>query len=76
MTTVFVLEIVFGILATMIVCWFSRQREFRADAGSAHLAGKRKMIAALQRLSGASGHSSPPSRSSPRHRRRRQRSRL
>jgi heat shock protein HtpX len=52
--TVMVLQTVFGILATMIVCWFSRYREFRADAGGAHLAGKRKMIGALQRL--ASGH--------------------
>jgi len=58
--TVFVLEIVFGILATAIVCWFSRRREFRADAGGAGLAGKRKMIAALQRLSAASGHSTLP----------------
>lgn len=48
--TVIILEIVFGILASMIVAWFSRRREFRADAGGAHLAGKRKMIAALQRL--------------------------
>lgn len=48
--SVVVLEIIFGILASAIVCWFSRQREFRADAGGAHLAGRRKMIAALQRL--------------------------
>ena len=47
---VIVLEIVFGILASAIVCWFSRQREFRADAGGAHLAGRRKMVSALQRL--------------------------
>jgi heat shock protein HtpX len=52
--TVIVLEIVFGIAASVIVAWFSRRREFRADAGGAHLAGKRKMIAALQRL--AAGH--------------------
>jgi heat shock protein HtpX len=58
--TVFVLQIVFGILATAIVCWFSRQREFRADAGGAHLAGKRKMIAALERLKGGDGRSSLP----------------
>lgn len=45
-----VLQILFGILASMIVAWFSRYREFRADAGGAHLAGKRKMIAALERL--------------------------
>ena len=47
---VFVLEAVFGILASMIVAWFSRQREFRADAGGASLAGRQKMIAALERL--------------------------
>ncbi len=58
--TVFVLQIVFGILATAIVCWFSRQREYRADAGGAHLAGKRKMISALERLKGGDGHSSLP----------------
>ena len=51
MATVFVLEMLFGILASMIVMWFSRQREFRADAGAARLAGRDKMIAALQRLS-------------------------
>jgi len=45
-----VAEIVFGILASVIVMWFSRQREFRADAGSAQLVGKQKMIAALYRL--------------------------
>jgi len=41
---------VFGVLASIIVMWFSRQREFRADAGAAKLAGRDKMIAALQRL--------------------------
>ncbi|AWX15265.1 zinc metalloprotease HtpX [Mergibacter septicus] len=45
-----VLEIVFGFLASLIAMWFSRYREFRADAGSAQLVGKEKMIAALQRL--------------------------
>lgn len=45
-----VLELVFGILASVITMWFSRYREFRADAGSAKLVGKEKMIAALQRL--------------------------
>lgn len=50
---VMVLELVFGILASMIVFWFSRQREFRADAGAAKLAGSDKMIAALRRLQGA-----------------------
>ncbi len=48
--TVIVLQILFGILASMVVAWFSRQREFRADAGGAGLAGRQKMIAALQRL--------------------------
>jgi len=43
-------EIVFGIIATMIVMWFSRYREFRADAGGAELAGRPKMVAALERL--------------------------
>lgn len=43
-------QIVFGILASAIVMYFSRYREFRADAGSAELAGREKMIAALQRL--------------------------
>ncbi|WP_114194038.1 protease HtpX [Edaphovirga cremea] len=45
-----VLELVFGILASMITMWFSRYREFHADAGSAKLVGREKMIAALQRL--------------------------
>lgn len=45
-----VLEMVFGILASIIAMWFSRYREFKADAGSANLVGKEKMIAALERL--------------------------
>jgi heat shock protein HtpX len=45
-----VAQILLGILASMIVMWFSRQREFRADAGGAKLAGRDKMIAALERL--------------------------
>ncbi len=48
--TSLVAQIVFGILASVIVMWFSRQREFRADAGGARLAGTRNMIAALERL--------------------------
>jgi len=48
--TTIIAEIVLGILASIIVMWFSRQREFRADAGGARLAGRQKMIAALQRL--------------------------
>jgi len=45
-----VLELVFGILASIITMWFSRHREFHADAGSAKLVGREKMIAALERL--------------------------
>ncbi len=46
-------EIIFGVLASIIVAWFSRRREFRADAGSAHLMGAREpMIRALARLGG------------------------
>src|SRR5215218_1659597 len=48
--TVIVAELVLGILASMVVMWFSRRREFRADHGGATLAGRNKMIAALQRL--------------------------
>ncbi|MGE5240822.1 MAG: protease HtpX [Bacteroidota bacterium] len=48
-----VAQLVLGILASMIVMWFSRQREFRADAGGAKLAGRGKMIAALERLKAA-----------------------
>jgi heat shock protein HtpX len=45
-----VAQIVLGILASTIVMWFSRQREFRADAGAARLAGANRMVAALERL--------------------------
>jgi heat shock protein HtpX len=45
-----VAELVLGVLASIIVAWFSRQREFRADAGGASLAGRSKMISALERL--------------------------
>ena len=48
--TSIIAELVLGILASIIVLWFSRQREFRADAGGASLAGRHKMIAALERL--------------------------
>jgi len=48
--TTIVAELVLGILASVIVMWFSRYREFRADAGGASLAGRNKMIAALERL--------------------------
>ena len=47
-----VLQLLFGFLASFIVMWFSRQREYRADAGAAKLVGAPKMIAALQRLKG------------------------
>ena len=57
---VFVLEMVFGIFATMIAMWFSRHREFRADAGGAQLAGRQKMIAALERLKVNHGQSTLP----------------
>jgi heat shock protein HtpX len=50
--TTIVLDILFGFLAAIIVAWFSRQREFRADAGSARLLGKQPMIHALARLGG------------------------
>jgi heat shock protein HtpX len=53
MITTFVLDIVLGFAAAMVVAWFSRQREFRADAGSAQLLGRRQpMINALARLGG------------------------
>ncbi len=51
--TVIACEILFGILASIIVAWFSRQREYRADAGAAHLMGSREpMMRALARLGG------------------------
>lgn len=53
-------EIVLGILATTVVMWFSRQREYRADAGGAALAGREKMIAALERLRLNQGQSHMP----------------
>jgi heat shock protein HtpX len=53
MVTVVVCDIVFGILASIVVMWFSRQREFRADAGAAHLMGTpQPMMNALRRLGG------------------------
>ncbi|GAB3726818.1 protease HtpX [Luteimonas pelagia] len=57
---VFVLDMIFGLFASMIAMWFSRHREFRADAGGARLAGKEKMIAALERLAQTYGHSTLP----------------
>ena len=47
---VMVFQIVFSILGSIVVCWFSRQREFRADAGGARLAGRENMINALRAL--------------------------
>jgi len=55
--TSMVAQVVLGILASMIVMWFSRWREYRADAGAARLAGKFKMISALRRLQQA--HTAP-----------------
>ncbi len=53
MVTTFVLDILLGFLAAIVVAWFSRQREFRADAGSAHLLGRSQpMVNALTRLGG------------------------
>jgi heat shock protein HtpX len=57
---VFMLEIVFGLFASIIVMRFSRWREFRADAGGANLAGKHKMVAALERLASNQAQSSLP----------------
>ena len=48
--TMIISELLLGILASIVVMWFSRQREYRADFGGGQLAGKQKMIAALQRL--------------------------
>ncbi len=48
--TMIIAELVLGILASIIVMWFSRRREFRADQGGASLAGRRNMISALEKL--------------------------
>jgi heat shock protein HtpX len=58
--TIMALDILFGLFASVITMWFSRHREYRADAGGAALAGKDKMIAALQRLAQNHGQSSLP----------------
>jgi heat shock protein HtpX len=58
--TSIVAELVLGILASTIVLWFSRRREFRADAGGAELAGREKMVAALGRLKQAYAPSTLP----------------
>lgn len=57
--TSIVAELVLGFLASIIVMWFSRRREFRADAGAAKLVGANKMIAALQRLNSTSTEALP-----------------
>ena len=62
MITTIVLDIVLGFLAAIIVAWFSRQREFRADAGAAQLMGRKQpMINALHRLGGMRPGAMPPS---------------
>lgn len=57
---VMVSQILLGILASMIVMWFSRYREFRADAGGAKLSGRNNMIGALQRLQSYHNQSAMP----------------
>ena len=60
MVTTFVLDLLFGFLAGMVVAWFSRQREFRADAGAGQIMGRNQpMIHALQRLGGLSSGELP-----------------
>jgi heat shock protein HtpX len=59
MVTVIISQIVLGILANIIVAWFSRQREFRADRGGASVAGTGNMVAALERLKMASNEPLP-----------------
>jgi heat shock protein HtpX len=60
LVSVIVTQILLGILASIIVFWFSRRREFRADAGGARLAGRGGMIAALRRLHQASDQQALP----------------
>lgn len=55
-----VLQLVFGLFASMIAMWFSRHREFRADIAGAELASREKMIAALERLQANHGESTLP----------------
>jgi heat shock protein HtpX len=57
--TTLVAQLVLGILASMIVCWYSRRREFRADSGGANLAGAGNMIGALEALKGSHGAPMP-----------------
>jgi heat shock protein HtpX len=60
--TAIVAELVIGILASLIVFWFSRRREFRADAGGARLAGRDRMVGALERLKASYGQTTLPDR--------------
>ncbi len=59
LVTALLTQLVLGVLALLIVMWFSRQREFRADAGGARLAGRERMIAALERLRQSPGEPLP-----------------
>ncbi len=59
---VMVLQLTLGLLAMLIVMWFSRQREFRADAGGAELAGRDQMIAALEHMQNQNLQSQLPDR--------------
>ena len=62
MVTTIVCDILFGVIASIIVAWFSRQREYRADAGAARLMGSaRPMVGALRRLGGLSAGELPQS---------------
>jgi heat shock protein HtpX len=58
--TTMVAQLVLGLLANMIVSWYSRRREFRADRGGADLAGAGRMIEALQVLKRSQGEPMPP----------------
>jgi heat shock protein HtpX len=58
--TAIIAELVIGLLASLIVFWFSRHREFRADAGGARLAGRERMIGALERLRASYGREPLP----------------
>jgi heat shock protein HtpX len=58
--TTMVAQFVLGILASVVVCWYSRRREFRADRGGADLAGSANMIDALQMLRRSHGQPMPP----------------
>ncbi len=60
MLTTLVAQLVLGVLASIIVNWYSRQREFRADRGGANLAGTGSMIGALEALKRAHGEAMPP----------------